>query len=493
MSDKSVLTKLLKSSFWQYLGSWTNRLVGFVSTVILARILTPDDFGVIAAIAIVTGLFNVISAVGTEYYLIRKPDIDDDDLNTGWTINIVMRLLSVMAIISLADVAAEFMGDDRLVLGLKVISLSPMLSGFNNIGMVLYERGYNYKPLFMVTLVSRLVAFTVKIGLAFYLKDYWAFVIADVVERLLFTVMTFMVQPYRPKISLKNCSQQWGFSQWILFKSIFIYAQSRIDNIVLSKYFPLEALGVYTVSKELATLPAGQIVEPIMNPLYVSLSSVHKEPKVFADRVYKVLFGLFLIVVPISLGIYSTADNLVYLVLGEQWLHAIPLTMVLSMMLIPSAMNNFFNKALTALGNVKLIFMLELIYGVFFVVVFLVLAEGMQIIDFAKLRVVVVCLNSLLVAATVAKLAHLSFFRVLMLMCLPVFSAVVMVQSIFLLNPFLEGFDRIRQFAIQVVVGAMVYGYFVSSFIYLLRNVSNESQFIWKSFYVAAYRKIRGY
>jgi len=198
MSQVSFSTKILKSSFWVYIGKWLDKIIGFVSTIILARILLPDDFGIVSAAAIITGLFHVISSVGTNQYLLRRQLVDFSEYNTGWTINIIMRSFSALCIFLLAETIADFMGDERLVLVLKVICISPLLLGFTNIGMVIYEKEYNYRPKFIIGITSRLIGLIVKICLAVYLHNYWAFIFAEIIEVLVLVAGSFIIQKYRP-------------------------------------------------------------------------------------------------------------------------------------------------------------------------------------------------------------------------------------------------------------------------------------------------------
>ena len=485
MSTPSLASNVLKSSFWVYLASWLDKLIGFISTIVLARILVPDDFGIVAVTGIITGLFHVIASVGTEQYLIRKNEISRLDLDTGWTINVIMKSISAISIFLLADIIANYMGDTRLVLVLQIVSLSSLLAGFNNIGMVLYEINYNYRPRFIVRLTSRLISFTVKVALALYLNNYWAFIIAELVEVIVGLIGSFIAHSYRPRFSLSNWKQQWLFSQWILLKSIFVFARFRIDKILLSKYLPLESLGMYTVANDLATLPAGQIIGPVMEPLYVGLSEVHEDNDLFADKVHKALSLLVIVVLPISLGIYVTAENLVYILLGKKWLYSTPLVAVIAFVLIPGVLGDFFTRVMMAMGRVKLIFQIEFVLGLLTISVFVALAESMVLIDFAMLRVILTGINTFLVLIVLTYISSLSIFRIFALFFLPLISAFAMLHAILLINPFISSYSHLIQLIIQVGFGAIIYFYLITSFIYLLRNAVNEYQFIWKTFYLS--------
>ncbi len=481
--------KILKSSFWQYLASWLDKLIGFISTIILARLLVPDDFGVVSAAAIVTGLFHVISVVGTGKYLIRKTDFVESDYHTGWTINVIMRSISAASIFLLAPLIAQFMGDERLIPVLQVTSITPLLYGFYNIGMVLYERDYNFKPRFIIGFSSRLIGFGIKIGLALYIKNYWAFIIAEMIEALVLVCGSYVAHPFRPRFSLKQWRHQWAFSQWILLKSIFVFLQGRIDNLFITKYLALEQLGTYNVAKELATLPAGQIIEPIMQPLYVGLSSIHENTALFADKTHKSLCALFIIILPISFGTYVTANNLVDVLLGSKWQNAIPVVIIFAFILIPGTLGSFINHVMTAKGKVKIIFKLELLFGMITVGTFTCLATHLNMTEFAFIRVCVISINTLIALVILTRVPNLSFFRIIGLLLLPLLTSIAMVVFINELNQYIIHLNSLYQLIIQVFSGACFYIILSSCFIYLLRNSVNEYQFIWKTFYLGIFSK----
>lgn len=484
MSTDSIASRILKSSFWEYLGSWVNRLIGFASTLILARVLVPDDFGVVAAASIVTGLFHVLAVVGTDQYLIRRKEIKYSEYNTGWTINIIMKSISSLAIFLLAEPISLFMEDERLFLVLQVSCIVPLLHGFINIGMVMYEKEYNYRPKFILLFSSRIVGFIVKISLAIHMRSYWVFIIAEIVEATILMFGSFILHKFRPRFSLAGWRQQWVFSQWILLKSIFVFLRFRVDNIFISKYLPLESLGVYTVGKEVATLPAGQIIEPIMQPLYVGLSAIQDDKEMFADKVHKALSMLFFIVFPISFGTYITANNLVYVLLGEQWQHANSIVLILSFMLVPVTLGGVFTRVMTAMGKVRLVFKFELLLSILTVSAFFLLATEMTLDEIAQLRVVLITFDTFFVLLVLTNLSSLSFFRILALLIIPLLASVFMAYVIMNINPYITEIIPIYQLIIQVSVGMLSYLIFSTFFISILRNYINEFQFIWKTFYL---------
>jgi len=493
MTEYSLAKNILGSSFWRYLTSWSDKLIGFASTIILARILVPDDFGIVASAGIVTGMFHVIASVGTGEYLIRKKHISNADLDTGWTINIIMKSISALAIFLLAEVIADFMDDQRLVLVLQVASIPPFIAGFANIGMTLHVKNYELRPSFLVNFSTRLTGFFVKISLAVVLQSYWAFILSDLVATLVYLFGTFIAHTYRPKFSLLNWKEQWVFSQWVLLKSIFVFLRYRIDTIFISKFFPAEALGGYSVAKDVATLPAGQVVGPITGSLYVGLSSIHNDAYLFADKVHKAVCAIFIVVLPISLGTYVVSDELVYVLLGDKWQQVIPIVMILSFTLLPSVLGDFLTRVMTALGKVKLIFKLELLFGVLTVSLFSIMARQLTLENLAILRVSTIILNTSIVLIILSRKSELSFFRILGLIFIPLISAVFMVLIIWEFQQTISQYSHLIQLILQVLVGALAYLIMLSMFVYVFRNTIKEYQFIWKTFYISVFSKLRSH
>lgn len=483
MEQVSLASKVLKSSIWTYLGGWSNKLIGFISTLILARILLPDDFGIVATASIVTGLFNVITSLGADQYLIRKKEIDGFDLNTAWTLGLIMMSLSSVGLYLSAIPVSEFMEEERLILVIQVLSISPLIIGLKNIGTVCLARAYNYRPGFILDTSSRILGLIVKIILALYWVNYWAFIVASLLETLIITLGSYIIHSYRPWFSLKKVKEQWEFSQWILLKGIFVYMRYRVDTIFISKLLPAESLGLYTVSQDVATLPAGQVISPIMGPLYVGLSSIHDQPKLFSDKVHKTIAMLFLILFPISFGTYVVADNIVIVLLGEKWLGATPLIMVLAFNLVPGSFSDFLTKVMTAMGRVKLIFIFEVLFSVTTFISFILLASKMNIVDIAMLRVGLIAFNTTLLLIILSLVSSLSFFRITSLMIIPLVSSICMVAFIMDINQFILMYSSGIQLVIQIIIGALIYFIMVSLFIILMHPRIKEYEFIWKTFY----------
>ncbi|MBL4829983.1 MAG: lipopolysaccharide biosynthesis protein [Aliivibrio sp.] len=478
----SIANRMLQSSIWLYIGQWVGRLIGFVSTLILARILTPDDFGVIASAMIVTNIFFVLSTTGMNEYLLRKKKIIDIELHTAWSINIILQCIVSFSIFFSAELIANFFEDQRLIDVLRISALVPIILSINNIGMLKFEKDLNYKPIFKITLLAQIFAFVTKISLAYYLKSYWAFVIAELVDVSVRVICSYIICSFKPKFKFDNWKDQWRFSQWMLAKGFFSTIRYKIDNILIMKFFSSTALGIYTVSKDLATLPAGQIITPMMKPLYVGLSNELDNLSVFTDKVQKSIFATAMIIFPIAFGISAVSSNLVNVLLGQQWLQATPIVETISFILLSGTLGTLLAHIYTILGRVKESFILDVIVGGATIIVFIAAAPFITFYNFALLRVIFGIFVTLATFIYLKKFIPLNLIKISILLSLPLFSSLIMY---FLITLFPDSNILLTQsyaLILQIISGVLIYSTVSLFLIYLTKNRFNEVEFFFKTF-----------
>ena len=477
----SIAKKIIKSSVWLYLGQWFNRLIGLISTLIIARILTPDDFGLVASAMVVTSLFAVLTTTGQSFYLLRLKDITTDDLNTAWTIGLILKSLAFLGVFLSAGHVADFLEDQRLVIVLQILSLIPLINSFSNIGMVIYQKKMDYLPDFKLTTFSQTLSFITKISCALIYETYWAFIIAEIVFGLSLMVGSYLLSPFRPEICLKHWKKQWSFSQWVLLKGIFTTLRYRLDNLFVAKFFSANAVGLYSVTKDLATLPAGQIINPILNPLYVSLAEYIDRPNVFADKVQKSILATAIVAMPIAFGISVTGELLVDILLGSKWEAAKSIIGALAFISISGPLTSLLYQVLTVLGKVKASLVLDVTLGILNVLVFISLGSLITLVEFAELRVLLGFLTFFVALTYLSKISSISFKETFFGVSIPFFAALVMYTAVEFVRDFNLIDNTILSLMILVVIGGIIYLFLLISLVYLLKNKGSQFSFIWEN------------
>jgi len=362
LSD-SFFSQVLKGTFWVTLFRWVSVGLGTLSTVILARLLLPDDFGLVATAAIVTGFFEVFSRLGTEQYLIHKQKLTDEEINTAWTIQLISKLIIAILIFLSSYYVPVIFNEPRLGNIIKVLAIIPMFMAFNNVGLILLKKEMKFKQLMLFQGVIKILVFAVTVIIAFILKSYWAFIVGNVLNYLLTALGSYYVSNYRPKLCLTKISSQFSFSIWTLLKGIVNYVNSRMDQLLVTKYLNVSLLGELTLGKKISSLPGGLVLGPLMDVLFPGLAKSLDNSQEFASRVQKLLFIIVFITLPLTSVIILLAEPIVSLFLGDtvKWVGVVEILPLLAPILITSALAGKLFDTFTLLGKVKFLFVYELI------------------------------------------------------------------------------------------------------------------------------------
>jgi PST family polysaccharide transporter len=306
-----------------------DRLIGIISTLILARLLVPDDFGLVAMATAVGAVLDLLGAFSFDLALIQNQNAGRKHYDTVWTFNAIFGVGCGLILIALAAPAADFYKDPRLVQVMYALSLSYFLNAFTNVGIVSFRKDLNFDKEFQYIFYRRIITFFVTIGAALAFRSYWALLLGMTVGRVISLVMSYTMSSYRPRFSLAASSELFGFSKWLLINNILFFLLHRGCTFVIGRISGASALGIYTVSYEISSLPSTELVAPINRVMFPGFSKMRDAGQI-ADAYLK-LFGLVMLtILPVGIGIAVVADPLVLTVLGEKWRAAVPVIQLLA-------------------------------------------------------------------------------------------------------------------------------------------------------------------
>lgn len=315
----SLVNKVLKSSSLLIASKMLQRLIGLVSIMILARLLTPDDFAIVALTAIIIYLFDMLSNVGTEQYIIQKNHVTDQDLHTAWTIDLISKCILWLILILSAGLISDYFEQAELKSAIYAMSLLLPFNALKNPGIFLLKSDLNYKKLFWLTLVQKLISFTVVITIAYLSPSFWALIIADLAASLIFLMGSYKIHKFRPKFSLVNGSEQWLFSRWLLLKGIIGYIRSHVDTMIVSKFFSSAILGQYYLVRNIAMLPAHNILSPAVEPFLAAYRINKNNKEQLALKIRVSLLFVLSVATPIAFFIFYFPEPIIDALLGSQW------------------------------------------------------------------------------------------------------------------------------------------------------------------------------
>lgn len=435
--------------------------IGIISTMLLARLLTPQDFGIYALAMTVYAFVDLLGAFSFSTALIQNQDATPSHYNTAWTLNLIFSLMTTLLLFVLAPYAAAFLEEPKLKVVVRFMCMLFLLNGLMNIGTVNFQKHMTFDREFRFSLITKLSGFFVTIPLAFLLKSYWAMLWGLLATTLTSVTLGYVMQPFRPRLELSRWREMISFSAWMQVNNILYYFSRHTEKILVSRMVDVAAVGSLQLAREVGQLLM-QIVQPINRAVFPGYAKVNKEPARMLDVFCDVNSILLTISFPVAIGLNAVAHLFVPTLLGEQWLHIVPLMQWLALASLVLVGIGSTNNVLISLARMKwatAIIAVNLVLMVTFML-YLLPRYGINGVGYAavfsNLSVLAMCYLIL------RKQIGLGVRRVASMIYRPAIAAVAMLALIRVLFPqhLAEStmLIQILQLAGAVVSGAVCYG-----------------------------------
>lgn len=338
-----------------------SRSTGLIKTIILARLLLPDDIGLLALAMAVYVTLSSLTALKFDLAIIYEPNASADDFNTAWTLSVLRAVAATILVALAAGPAAAFFQESRLEEMLYVLSLLILVEGFNNIGIVNFRKELEYRRLFLYQTYVQLISFSVTVLLVVYLRSYWAVVFGLCSERIASLVLSYAVHPFRPRPSLSRWRQLMAFSKWTMLTSVIGQVNDRVDFLILGKFFAAPVVGIYSLAHQLSITVATDVVRPAAGPLFPGFTKMADDRERLSAAYFNAFGILNWLGWPLVIGVGLTAELIIGVLFGTKWSGAAPLVGILAIYgLIRTAATGGFS-LLLAMGKPKLLSYLALV------------------------------------------------------------------------------------------------------------------------------------
>ncbi len=362
-----IAQRIAAGAGWLYAYRWLERLLDFVSIVILARILSPDDFGLVAIAASIVAIVEGLAAFDVGKALIRTRDEHRGLYDSAWTLSALRGLVSALCMVLIAS----FLSDARIAAVLSVLALSPLLTGLSNPRFVTFERELVYSKLALLTLGAKVASFGVTVAIAVLYRSYWALVVGLLAGAVVSLILSYALKPYRPRVSLARFSDIFAFSGWLSLTTIVTTLSMETDKLIVGRWLGIADAGRYYMTQRLGVLPTRELVSPLQRILFPSFSELKGDRPRLRRAVRESINIVGSLSLPAGCGFALVAGDFVPLVLGEQWAAIIPLLTVLVPYLGLRATLSMTLPCVMALGRVRLLFWVSLGYAVVHVPAFI--------------------------------------------------------------------------------------------------------------------------
>jgi O-antigen/teichoic acid export membrane protein len=320
---------MAKGTGWTVGTQLTIQGIAMLSTVILARLLVPADFGLVALATALSGALHAVSEFSFDLALIQNQSAARREYDTAWTLSICRNAILAAALAAGAGFIASSFGDERLEPLVYWLALATFFTGFQNIAVVDFRKELAFHQDLVFMVVGKLGPAIVTVSLAFIWRDYWALVAGIVAGSVFRVALSFAMHNYRPRVSFDGWRDLMHFSKWLLIGNLCGFIYNRSSTFILGKILGASAVGVFTLSGEIAGIATANLLMPLRRAILPGYAKLATDVERLHDTFVDIFAVVFLVSAPLTLGIGLVADPLVRIMLGEQWLSAIPLIQIL--------------------------------------------------------------------------------------------------------------------------------------------------------------------
>ncbi|MGI9436926.1 MAG: lipopolysaccharide biosynthesis protein [Geminicoccaceae bacterium] len=350
----TIGNSMARGAAWMVLMRLVIRGAGLINMVILARLLVPEDFGLIAMAMIFVGAIEILSEFNFDVVLIKEQQVRRAHYDTAWTLSIIRGVVMAALLLAIAGPAASVFDEPRLSPMISALSVSSLLLGLQNIGVVDFRKSLDFRKDFIFMASERVVAVMVSVGLALWLQNYWALVGGIIAGKLWRVVASYAMHPFRPTFALTMWRELFAFAKWLLLQNMLLFFRNRIDRLVIGKVLGAATLGLYTIAFDLANLVTSELMAPVRRALFPGYAKLAHQPDRIS-RLFVDIFGLTLwLGAPIAVGTALLADPLIHVLLGAEWRGAVPIVQMLAVAGFIALLSSGSHPVFLALGRPEL-------------------------------------------------------------------------------------------------------------------------------------------
>jgi O-antigen/teichoic acid export membrane protein len=311
------------------------RLIDFMMLIVLGRLLTPVDFGLVAIAMTLVLIVEAIMEMPVSVVLLRASTSDKKRLDTAFSIGLLRGLAVAAILCALAWPLSQIYEDQRLLLLTCVLSLAPAFRGLQSPRMAAYAQTFSFAREFTIEVAAKAAAFTVSVTIALETGSYWALALGTVIAPLTMCLLSYLLAPYRPNFSLSAWREFAGLLGWNTAAQTIAALNWQWDQMVLGKFASRTQLGHFTMANTLALLPVQVIIVQLLRPLTSAFALLHTEKERLTTAYRFSAQSLQAIAIPTLIGLSMLAEPVLRLLLGPQWIAAAPILTVLALSIIP--------------------------------------------------------------------------------------------------------------------------------------------------------------
>jgi len=315
---------LISGALWTVGTRWAVKAVGFINTVVVARFIAPQDYGLVAMAFLVVALTQAMLDFGASTALLRKPSLSRDEIDSAWTLCVIQGVLAGGLMALLSPLASWYFADPQLIHVLWVLAACQVLVGFSNVGMTLARKELQFSVEFYYLASHKTLSVLATIISAYFLRDYRALVIGVVTGYSSLLILSYLLHPYRPRWNTSKIPEIWAITKWLMLAGVGSFFLRKSDELVAGRIGSTAEFGLYNVGSDIGQLPTGELGPAMLRAFLPVLSTIQTDIARTNQAVLKTLAAVNTLTLPIGFGFAAVALPATVLLLGDKWLGATP-------------------------------------------------------------------------------------------------------------------------------------------------------------------------
>ena len=352
----SITGRLIKGSMWLSLSRAIVNGLATLSTLVLAWNLAPADFGLVALGTTMLLIVTTVTELSLAEALIRHEGPNEAHFSTAWTLNAARGLLLCVLFAASAYPVSALFEDPRLFGVMLALGFGVLLSGLANPRRIMLQRDLIFWQEFVLSVSQKIAGFVAAVAVAVIYHSYWALVIGTLVTQATNVAVSYLVLPFRPRITFQHVREFISFSAWLAAGQIVNTLNWRFDYLLVGKMLGTTALGYYSVGSNLAMTPTREATSPLTQTIYPGFASIRDDHGRLAAAYQRAQAFVAAVALPAGIGVAVLADPLVRLALGEKWAPVIFIIQALASVYALQTLGSLVQPLGMAKGETRLLF-----------------------------------------------------------------------------------------------------------------------------------------
>lgn len=324
----TISEKVRSATKWSTISEIFAKLVTPITNMVLARVISPEAFGVVATVTMIMSFADMFTDAGFQKYLVQHDFKDENEkfksANVAFWTNFMISVMLWIIIILFRKKIAILVGNPGLGNVIAIACIQLMLTSFSSIQMALYRREFDFKALFLVRMISVCVPFLFTVPLGILGFSYWSLIIGNIITQLLNAIILTVKSKWKPYFfyDINLLKEMMSFSIWSLVEAISIWFTSWVDIFIISSSLNQYYLGIYKTSTTMVNSIMTLITASILPVFFSALSRLQNDDKKFNEMYLNTQRIISILVFPLGVGIYLYSDLATKIMLGNNWTEA---------------------------------------------------------------------------------------------------------------------------------------------------------------------------